>query len=43
MVHAGGQREIAIGEARSACQQDIALAKIDAGGADMPARDRRPS
>ena len=40
IVHAGGQRQIAVGEAATACQQHIALAKVDAGGADMPARPR---
>ena len=36
VVHAGGQRQIAVGQAASAGEQHIALAEIDAGGADMP-------
>ncbi len=40
IVHARGQREIAVGEADSLRQQHIALAKVDAGGADMPSRAR---
>ncbi len=37
MVHAGGERQVAVGEADPAGQQHVALAKVDAGGADMPA------
>ena len=37
VVHAGGQRQIAVGEAAAARQQHVALAEVDAGGADMPA------
>ncbi len=40
IVHASCQREIAVGEACSARQQDIAFAKIDAGGPDMPSGNR---
>ena len=40
IIHAGGEREIAVGEAGSARQQDVALAKVDAGGADVTSRDR---
>src|SRR6185369_1851783 len=39
IVHAGGERQIAIGEAASAIEQNIALAEIDAGGPDMPPRN----
>ena len=37
-AHAGGKRQIAIGEAASAGKQHIALMKIDAGRADVPSR-----
>ena len=40
MVHARGQRQIAVGEADTARQQHVALAEVDAGGPDMPARPR---
>ncbi len=36
IVHAGGERQIAVGEAAPAREQHVALAEIDAGGADMP-------
>ena len=40
IVHAGGERQIAVGEAASRGQQHVALAEIDAGGADVPAGHR---
>ena len=39
IVHAGGERQIAVGEAAPALEQHIALAEIDAGGADVPPRN----
>ena len=36
VVHAGGERQIAVGQAASAGEQYVALAEIDTGGADMP-------
>ena len=39
IVHAGGEREVAVGEAVSRRKQHIALAEVDAGGADVPSRN----
>ena len=36
IVHAGGKRQITVGEAAAALEQHVALAEIDAGGPDMP-------
>ena len=39
IVHAGGERQIAVGEAAPAREQHVALAEIDAGRADVPPRN----
>ena len=40
VVHGGGEREIAVGKLLAGRQQHVAFTKIDAGAADMAARDR---
>src|SRR3954469_24428424 len=40
MVHPGGEREVALGETTSLAQEHVALAEIDACGADVPSGDR---
>ena len=37
VIHAGGEREVALGEPGPFAQQHVAFREVDAGGADVPA------